>query len=122
MRAQHATECELLVMQCIWLHSDKELTMPAINELVNKTYKKEWAPQTVSTFLKRLRERGFIQAERRGRTFVYHSLIDAEDYRTAMIMDCCEFWCDGDVVKMFEIIKEERGFLAEESEKIKALL
>ena len=106
MRAQHATECELLVMKCIWMNPDKELSMPAINELVNKTYDKDWAPQTVSTFLKRLRNRGFLEAERRGRCFVYHSSINAEEY----------------VAKMLEIVKNDRGFSQEEVKKIKELL
>ncbi len=122
MRAQHATECELLVMKCVWMNPDKELSMPAINELVNKTYDKDWAPQTVSTFLKRLRNRGFLEAERRGRSFVYHSLIDAEEYKAATVMDCCEFWCNGDAAKMLEIVKNERGLSQEEVKKIKELL
>ncbi len=121
MRAQHATECELLVMKCIWDNPERELSMPDINELVNKTYNKEWAPQTVSTFLKRLRNRGFVEAERRGRSFVYHTLINAEQYKKDTVMDCCEFWCNNDVVKMLEILKAERGFSAEEMAEIKKI-
>lgn len=122
MRAQHATECELLVMKAIWANPDQELSMPAIMDIVNKTYNKEWAPQTVSTFLKRLRKRGFLEAERRGRSFVYHSLIELEDYKAATVVDCCDFWCDGDVVKMLEIIKADRGLTSEECDKIKKLI
>lgn len=122
MRAQHATECELLVMKAIWANPELELSMPAIMDIVNKTYNKEWAPQTVSTFLKRLRKRGFLEAERRGRSFVYHSLIQYEDYKAATVVDCCDFWCEGDVVKMIEIIKADRGLTPDECDRIKKLV
>ena len=37
-------------------------------------------------------------------------------------MDCCEFWCDGDVAKMLEIVKNDRGLSTEDVKKIMELL
>ena len=45
-----------------------------------KKLKKNLAPTTVLTFLTRLCERGFLKAERQGRTNLYTPLISCRDY------------------------------------------
>ncbi len=122
MKAQHVTECELLVMKTIWSHPEKDMALPEILGLVNSTYGKEWAPQTVSTFLKRLVNRGFLRVYRQGRSFFYHDIISFKDYREATIEDCCDFWFDGDVAALIESLNTVKKFSADDKAKIQKLL
>ena len=122
MKAQHVTECELLVMKTIWSHPEKDMALPEILGLVNSTYGKEWAPQTVSTFLKRLVNRGFLRVYRQGRSFFYHEMITFADYREATICDACDFWFDGDAAAMVESLNKVKSFTADDKAKIQKLL
>jgi len=122
MNAQHATECELLVMQAIWAHPEKELSMPEILENVKEMYQKDWAPQTVSTFLRRLVKRGFVKSTRHGRTFLYTPLISLKDFREATILDSCNFWCEGDAAKMLTYLNDAKKLTADEKRAIQELL
>lgn len=122
MKAQHVTECELLVMKTIWSHPEKDMALPEILGLVNSTYGKEWAPQTVSTFLKRLVNRGFLRVYRQGRSFYYHDLISFKDYRESTIGDCCEFWFEGDVAELITALNSAKKFTADDKAKIQKVL
>ncbi|MBE5879586.1 MAG: BlaI/MecI/CopY family transcriptional regulator [Lachnospiraceae bacterium] len=122
MKAQHVTECELLVMKTIWSHPEKDMALPEILGLVNSTYGKEWAPQTVSTFLKRLVNRGFLRVYRQGRSFFYHDIISFTDYREATISDACDFWFDGDAAALVEALHKVKTLTAEDKSKIQKML
>ena len=122
MKAQHVTECELLVMKAIWSHPEKDMALPEILGIVNSTYGKEWAPQTVSTFLKRLVNRGFLKVYRQGRSFFYHDNISLKEFSEATVADCCEFWFDNDVVAMLTALNSARKISAEEKAQIEKAL
>ncbi len=66
---------ELEIMQIIW-----QCEPPVSRSLIEKKLKKNLAPTTVLTFLTRLCERGFLKAERQGRTNLYTPLISRRDY------------------------------------------
>ena len=121
MKAQHVTECELLVMKGIW-SKDYDMALPEIVDTVNTMFDREWASQTVSTFLKRLVSRGFLKMTRKGRSFYYHEQISESDYASATIFDCCEFWCEGDASVMLEKLMQERKLSKKEKEKIKKMI
>lgn len=88
------TECEQLVMKTVW-DSKKELGLMEIMERVNKNYHKEWKPQTVSTFLARLVQKGYLSHYREGRVFFYRILIPFDKYREQIIKEFMEFWSYG---------------------------
>ncbi len=121
MKAQHVTECELLVMKSIWSKED-DMALPAIVSLVNETYGKTWAPQTVSTFLKRLVTRGFLRMYRQGRSFYYHEIISEKEYSQLVIVDSVDFWWGGDAAEMLKAFNEQRKLTKEEKAAIKKLL
>ena len=74
------TASETLVMKCIW-DADKEMSLADIFEMVNSLYHKEWKYQTVSTFLAKIVQKGFIRARREGHRVIYEILISQDDYK-----------------------------------------
>ena len=50
MKFTKITEMEQLVMKCIWT-SDEDMSLPNVMGIANGKYKKDWKPQTVSTYL-----------------------------------------------------------------------
>jgi len=53
----------------------------ARNEIQKKLSENQWQTTTLNTFLKRLRQSGFLKIEHRGKEYVYTPLITEEEYR-----------------------------------------
>lgn len=68
---------ELEIMQIIW-QSEPPVSRSIIEETLNR--QKRLAPSTILTFLTRLCDRGFLRAERRGRTNLYTPLVSRREY------------------------------------------
>lgn len=70
-------DSELELMQIIW-----DLEPPLSRQDIEKKLPPDrpLAPTTVLTFLDRLREKGFLRAERRGKTNYYTPLVSRREY------------------------------------------
>ncbi len=96
MRAKEITECEKVVMKCVW-DSPHELSMQEITEMVNTQHGKSWKTQTVSTFLARLVKKDYLKMYRKGRCFYYQALVDKEEYQDDVLRDYVQFWNEGNM-------------------------
>ena len=68
---------ELEIMQIVW-QCEPPVSRSAIEDRLSR--QKQLAPSTILTFLTRLRDRGFLRVEHRGRTNLYTPLISQKDY------------------------------------------
>ena len=75
-------ECEERIMVVCWeLHAnDEKFDMQRITEYTNEKFGLSWATQTVSSFLARLRKRGYLSMKRSGRTFFYTPEVEKMEY------------------------------------------
>ncbi len=119
MRAKEITECEKVVMKCVW-DSPHELSMQEITEMVNTRHGKNWKTQTVSTFLARLVKKDYLKMYRKGRCFYYQPLVDKEEYKDDVLRDYVEFWNGGSMTAFVYGLLGKRDMLTEaEFEEIK---
>lgn len=119
MRAKEITECEKVVMKCVW-DSPHELSMQEITEMVNTQHGKNWKTQTVSTFLARLVKKDYLKMYRKGRCFYYQPLVDKEEYKDDVLRDYVEFWNNGSMTAFVYGLLGKRDMLTEaEYEEIK---
>lgn len=95
-RYEVLTASETLVMKCIW-DSTSDVSLADIYEMVNSQYHKEWKYQTVSTFLAKIVQKGFIRARREGHRVVYEILITEEEYKAQQARQFVNFWNKGSV-------------------------
>ena len=68
---------ELEIMQIVW-QCEPPVSRSIIEETLGR--QKRLAPSTILTFLTRLCDRGFLRAERRGRTNLYTPLVSRREY------------------------------------------
>ena len=102
MKVDNLTDCEEVVMKAVW-DFDKEPVLSEVVEHVNKTYGKEWAPQTVSTYLAKLVRKEYLQLRRTGRIYTYKVLIKEETYRRKLYKHHVSFWNNDNIL---DFIKE----------------
>ncbi len=119
MKVNGLTESEKITMKCVWdLGGGARLAH--IMEVANSRYKKNWKPQTVSTFLGKLVRKGFLEQYRDGRYFYYHILVSRHDYRCRMLRDDLDFWDDGDVDEFVSELMDKKTFsIAQRTEILK---
>ncbi len=115
------TECEVVVMKCIW-ETDHDMALPEIMSKVNTRYHKEWKPQTVSTFLTRLVKKDFLNMYRQGRSFLYHPLVEEQEYGKGQITKCADLWYNNDADLFLSALNKQRKLKKEEIERIRALI
>ena len=94
-------ECEEMVMMVVWSAKDAP-DLQETMENVNKTYAKTWTPQTVSTFLTRLRKKGFLTAYKKGRYTYYVPEVSWQEYRQMVIGRLVRNLYAGDSAELLE--------------------
>lgn len=109
MKVNGLTESEKITMKCVW-DLGEGARLAHIMEVANSRYKKNWKPQTVSTFLGKLVRKGFLEQYRDGRYFYYHILVSRHDYRCRMLRDDLDFWDDGDVDEFVSELMDKKTF------------
>lgn len=115
------TSCEQLVMKVIW-DAEKELGLMDIIDVLNREYQKDWKPQTVSTFLSRLGEKGYVENYRQGRIFYYRILIPKEKYLSELTVNFLEFWHNGSAVEFLASVQLKRPLRPDEIDKIRNII
>lgn len=115
------TDCEKLVMKCIW-DVGRDMSLVETMASLKEKYNKDWKRQTVSTFLLHLIQKGFLTSYRVGRVFYYHQEVELEAYKKQQTEEFLDFWYDGSVQVLFSTLQENGRMTQEEAENIRVLL
>ncbi len=87
------TQAEQIVMKAIWDLGEGSRLEFILHLCITK-YNKKWKQQTISTYLKKLVDKGFISSYRNGRYIHYSINISLEDYRKELLLFETSFWYD----------------------------
>lgn len=83
------SECEEQIMCVIWDYESPP-DLHAVLVEANRRYYRDWQSQTVSTFLTRIRQKGYVTTYKVGRYTYYSPVVGKEMYReekTRKILD-----------------------------------
>ena len=98
------SECELVTMRCVWNLGDRATAFNVINMLA-EDYGMQYKETTVYTFLKKLKEKGFVDTHRQG-VIYYVPLVDEATYQREMAKKLLNFWFNGDAVGAVKAVVE----------------
>ena len=112
------TDSEELVLEIIF-SNDEDMSLQEVKEACNRKNDKNWAPQTVSTFLARIVRKGYLESYRQGRVFFYKPLISRNDFLRQKTSDFLKFWFKDNAGEMLEAIASTRELRESEIENIK---
>lgn len=87
------TNIEMLIMKCIW-DTPEELALSQLVAMVNERFRKNWRPQTISTYLAHLVRKGYLTMRRQGKVFLYHPEVSEQDYRSTQMDELVHYWGD----------------------------
>lgn len=93
MLENELTNIEMLIMKCIW-DTPEELALSQLVAMVNERFRKNWRPQTISTYLAHLVRKGYLTMRRQGKVFLYHPEVSEQDYRSTQMDELVHYWGD----------------------------
>lgn len=111
-------DAELAVMQALWM-LDGPGTRAQIGEELGEG--RGMAPTTLLTLLSRLAERGFVAADRSGRSALYAPLVSREEYLAAQSRSFIDKLCGGKVSVLAAALCDS-GLSREEIAELRGLL
>lgn len=75
-----ASESEQKILN-ILLDSNDRMTVKEICKMIEEKEKIVWNNRTISTFLSRLEDKGFVSHDKVGITYYYYAIVKGEDYK-----------------------------------------
>lgn len=111
-------DSELEIMQAVWSF-EPPVPRAKVEEKVREC--SDLAQTTILTLLSRLAEKGFIKAEKQGRSSVYTPLVSKEEFQAAQSRSFFEKMFGGDVTA-FAAALSESGISKEDLRELKELL
>lgn len=113
---------EGLVMKCLW-DSQQDLTVSELQSRLKTQYGREYALNTVATFMTILMKKGFVTRYKTKGSHQYKPLISKQEYLDSQNEETKREWYDGSVYGMLaSIVKTSGGITSEEAQKMKELL
>lgn len=92
------SDCELLVMKCLWDASQPISVRAIISELDSK-FGKSYKETTIYTFLSNLKKKGFVESYKKGASYFY-PIVKEEGFVRDYGQKMRSFWGD-DVFALF---------------------
>lgn len=98
MQIEKLTESEEVTIKAVW-DCRKKPTLSEAAERVNGIYGKNWAPQTVSSFLRKLVDKKYLELQRNGKIYTYKVLIPESAYKRKAYKQHISFWNHNNVTE-----------------------
>ena len=109
---------ELEIARIVWKLG--QATVREVHEALPKTRKVDF--WTVQTYLRRLRDKGYLQATRVGQGNVYSPAIQPRRVIGEMMDDFVDRLFDGEVIPLFQHLIDSRGLTDEEIDQLQSRL
>ena len=112
------TELELKIVKVLW-----DLGEASVSQIqAALKAEREFAITTISTVLKRLKDKNAVDFHKEGRQFIYSTLISEKETQAAMTNNLVNQLFDGKSSVLVDHLLEEDAFEAEELERLKKLI
>ena len=102
---QKMSTCEEKVMLVIW-QTNSLLSYKEIQSRVNERFGDSWKPETVCTFIDRLRKKSYIVPVKEGRYTYCQATLDFDEYRKEQLEEFVDKLYQGDKSKLLDDLTE----------------
>lgn len=115
---QKISEAEMEIMKVLW-NNPNPLTSKEIMELISQ---QKWKPTTVLTLLSRLMEKGFLEAEKRGRAYFYNYTLSEREYKKSCGKAFLQEFYEGSAKNFFTALCNDGALSQKDLEELRGLL
>lgn len=115
---QQISDAEYEIMKIIWQY--KRIKASDIIQNVDKDF--NWNDRTIKTMLNRLLKKNVISYDKDGKSYIYYSLVNEEDYKSIESKTFIKKVFDGSLISMFSSFLKESDLSKKEIDDLKKLL
>ena len=115
------SETEMEIMQRLWVQGTP-LSTSELLAYFNDEKEKRWKIQTISTFLSRLTEKGFVVPMQKGRGYIFTPAVTHAQYKSAEAKNVLDELYDGSAKNFFAALYGGNLLTEKELTELKRLL
>lgn len=115
------SDSENKIMEYLW-ESKQGRYFNEIMEHLNRTYQKDWKKQTVSTFIKRLTDKGLVVSESAGNSKIYYPAMSVEEYKRGEAKSFLDEFYQGSVSAFLSALTGGKKIDEKTAEKLRNML
>jgi len=112
------SDADWVDMKVVWQQAPLT-TKQVVEKLEDKTH---WKPKTIHTLLSRLVRKGALKFERKGREYLFHPLVSAEQCEHAATRSFLRRFFGGELAPFLARFMEREKLTPREIEELKAIL
>jgi BlaI family transcriptional regulator, penicillinase repressor len=120
-RIQGISDTEMEIMEYLWKRGEAVSTVDLL-AYFNSERNKSWKLQTLSTFLARLSNKGFLKSETRGRGTAHQPAFSQEEYHRLKAKSILEIMYEGSIKNFFAALYGDKKLSKEEIAELKQWL
>lgn len=117
MEIRNLTKAEEEVMQILW-----KMKRGFVKEILEKFDDPRPAYSTISTIIRILQEKGFVDYKAYGRTYQYFPLITKDEYKKAQLNNLVKGYFSNSYQKMVSFFAHEENITVREMEEIMEIM
>lgn len=99
------TKIEVKIMKVIW-ESPEKLHLKTIQEQVNEKFEAGWQPQTISTYLAKLVQKGYLSMKRSGKVFLYTAEISKQEFLETEVKNMFEYFSEYNLIDFLNVYQK----------------
>lgn len=80
MRGSRLSDCEIMIMQCVWA-VDYDISSLEIQKAMLNKFQKKYERTTIATFLKKLKDKNFLMSYQKGVVVYYRALVSEKEFQ-----------------------------------------
>lgn len=116
-RPQELTRAELEIMQVLW-----QIERGVVHQIIEQLDAPKPAYNTVSTIVRILEKKGFVDHKAYGKTYEYYPTVSKEEYTDRYMQGVLHNFFDGSVSRLVSFFSAQRSISTEEVDEILRLL
>ncbi len=118
-RKPHTSEAELEVLKVLWQRGPS--TVRDVDAEL-KSQGKNWAYNTILTFLRRLTEKGYVETEKKQAAYVFHARVTQKQLLQQRLQELVEQVCDNASLPLVNALIDGARLSAEDVSRLRELL
>ncbi len=119
MNLTDLSDCELLVMKCLW-DVGSPMSVAELIVRIEKMYGKKYKETTVYTFLKRLKDKGYVSSYKKGTSY-FSPLVSEDEYLDGYSKKMSDFLGRDSANSFLSAFYRHQNYTEEEWEEIRSI-
>lgn len=119
---RNLSPCETMIMRIVWDCDNSVCSIGELRTTLKERFNKDYSRTTVSTFVLRLIDKGFIKTHKVGRNSFVHAIKSEQEYKDKLLSESMDFWYKGKASNLISALYNINKLTKDDIVEIRGLL